>query len=507
VAAVRPWREWTLRGRMVLAIVLLAAVGLIGANVAAVLLLRSYLVKRVDQQLGGQTQLASRGPFVAPPVTAGRREPDFGPRAVMLRYDGYGQLVGLLPPDTPLPELGDSDAIQNRSDTGPYTVDGPGGGWRVQVVRLADRPGYVQVAVSLAEVEQTESTLVAINAAVSGLILLGIGLASSAMVRVGLRPLTRMEAAATEIAGTLGGPELSRRIEDADPHTESGRLGTALNAMLRRIETAMRAREASEGRLRQFLADAAHELRTPLTSIQGFAELYRRGGVRSERELDGAMRAIETEVGRMRLFVNDLLLLARLDEERPMARYPVDLLEVAADAVRDSHVRVPTRFVLLGPLDDEDDTFDPVTVIGDAPRLRQVATNLITNAFQHTPDETEIVVRVGRCRPAAGARHVAGPDAACGHDLPADVPVAVLEVADTGPGMAAADAARAFERLYRADPSRSRRHGGAGLGLSIVAAIVAAHDGRCELRTAPGAGARFRVLLPLAPRPEVPSRL
>ena len=175
------------------------------------------------------------------------------------------------------------------------------------------------------------------------------------------------------------------------------------------------------------------------------------------------MGAIESEVGRMRLLVNDLLLLARLDEERPLDQRPVDLLEVAADTVRDAHVRVPTRFVLLGPLDDEDDTFDPVTVPGDEARLRQVATNLVANALQHTPDDAEVVVRVGRSSSAAAVEPVdRAPAASAGPLLPPDAPVAVLEVADTGPGMGRADAARVFERLYRADPSRSRRHGGAG---------------------------------------------
>jgi two-component system OmpR family sensor kinase len=210
------------------------------------------------------------------------------------------------------------------------------------------------------------------------------------------------------------------------------------------------------------------------------------------------MGAIESEVGRMRLLVNDLLLLARLDEERPLDRRPVDLLEVAADTVRDAHVRVPTRFVLLGPLDDQHDTFDPVTVDGDEGRLRQVATNLVANALQHTPEDAEIVVRVGRSTvdDMPVGTPAAAPAAVIGNPIEHDQPVAVLEVADSGPGLAAGDARRVFERLYRADASRSRRHGGAGLGLSIVAAIVSAHGGRCELWTAPGAGARFRVLLP-----------
>jgi two-component system OmpR family sensor kinase len=264
--------------------------------------------------------------------------------------------------------------------------------------------------------------------------------------------------------------------------------------MLVRIEAALADRSASERRLRQFLADASHELRTPLTSIQGFAELYRRGGAPPGPALDEAMGRIEGEVSRMRLLVNDLLLLARLDEERPLDQHPVDLLAVAADAVRDAHVRVPTRFVQLTGLDDSAETFEPVTVLGDEPRIRQVVTNLVANALQHTPDDCSVVVRVGA---ATNASMNGGPVAAIGDHLPIDMRSAVVEVADAGPGMSTADAQRAFERLYRADPSRARRHGGAGLGLAIVASIVQAHGGRVELYTAAGAGARFRVLLPL----------
>jgi two-component system OmpR family sensor kinase len=208
----------------------------------------------------------------------------------------------------------------------------------------------------------------------------------------------------------------------------------------------------------------------------------------------------------MRVLVNDLLLLARLDEERPLARQPVDLLGVAAETVRDAHVRVPTRFVQLAALDDASNTFEPVTVIGDADRLRQVVTNLVSNALQHTGDGTRIVVRVGRPRRDASDVHLDAietddrtPTVHVGSDPGPDAPVAVLEVADSGPGMSQADAERVFERLFRTEPSRDRRHGGAGLGLAIVAAIVQAHGGRVELITAPGAGSRFRVILPAEP--------
>jgi two-component system OmpR family sensor kinase len=261
--------------------------------------------------------------------------------------------------------------------------------------------------------------------------------------------------------------------------------------MLAQIEAALADRTASEQRLRQFLADASHELRTPLTSIQGFAELYRRGGAPPGPAMDEAMARIEPEADRMALLVADLMLLARLDQERPLERHPVDLLALAADAVRDAHARMPGRSITLDCDDDAFGAEGPATVPGDEARLRQVATNLLANALQHTPGDTAITVRVGRsARPAAEPTTVVGTGPAAG------TPLAVLEVTDTGPGLDADQAARVFERLYRADASRQRASGGAGLGLAIVAAIVVAHGGRVELRTRRGAGAAFRVLLP-----------
>jgi two-component system OmpR family sensor kinase len=491
----RAWREWTLRTRMVLAIATLAAVGIIVTDVAGVWMLRTQLVRRIDDQLSVDARLGARGQFFRGNVY--RRGP-FGPDARLLAYyaDGtryYAEGEPFAPPAADDPKLGSFASLKARADTKPFTVNG----WRVLVTTLpvfTDGPRYAVDAVSLAEIGRTESGLVLIDAGVSTLVLILIGLAAAIVVRLGLRPLTRMEQTAAMIAGG----DLSRRVESSDPHTEAGRLGLALNAMLGEIEAALAARTASEQRLRQFLADASHELRTPLTSIQGFAELYRRGGAHPGPGLDEAMGRIESEVGRMALLVGDLMLLARMDEERPLDRHPVDLLEVAADAVRDAHVRVPTRFVGLGALDDSYDTFEPITVLGDEPRLRQVVTNLVANALQHTPDDVRVEVRVGRPRRTAG--NGAGPPmAAVGEPLPPGQPVAALEVVDTGPGMPSEAAGRAFERLYRADPSRSRSHGGAGLGLSIVAAIVRAHGGRVELWTAPGKGARFRVLLPAEP--------
>ena len=493
----RSWQQWTVRSRIVLSVVALATVAVVTTDVAATVLLRRYLIDRVDQQLAAQSTGFRHNPRPFDPSSDRQRPQPFSPDFRMYLYSGTGQLV-----EPPLaraeagPDLGSlGDVREHADDAAPTTVDGDNGvSWRVRVTRLDDDAGYTVTAVSLQDIESTQDGFLLIETAISGLMLLLIGAAAAGVVRMGLLPLTRMQ----ETAETIAAGDLSPRIADADPHTEAGRLGAALNTMLGQIESAVAEQAASERRLRRLLADAAHELRTPLTSIQGFAELYRRGGAPPGPPLDEAMGRIESEVGRMRLLVNDMLLLARLDEERPLHCKPVDLLGVVADSIRDAHVRVPTRFVELAALDERCETFEPVTALADEQRIRQVVTNLVANALQHTPDDARVVVKVGR---PTGAEPVP-PTVAIGAEPAPDRPLAVVEVVDTGPGMTAAVAARIFERLYRADPSRSRSHGGAGLGLAIVSSIVKAHDGRVELWTAPGAGARFRVLLPA--RPPVP---
>lgn len=516
----RPWRQWTVRARIVVSVVTLAGVALIAANAIGVGLLNWYLMQRIDDQLKGSAsrQPGQFGPNVnATPnpnpgavptpnpsasATPQRRDAfnrDRGeffpaPPYQIYRFDNTGKLLSLEPFVLDPAVIGD---VKERADpVRPFTVVSPDGDeWRVIVypVKFPGGSGYIANAVSLVDVLETRDQMLRYSLLVS-LILLGfVGLATATLVRLGLSPLTRMEETAVEIAGG----NLSSRIVDADPHTESGRLGIALNTMLTRIEEAVDDSAESEQRLRQFLADAAHELRTPLTSVQGFAELYRRGGAPPGPALDEAMECIEAEVSRMRLLVNDLLTLARMDEERPLQLSPVDLLAVAADSVRDAHVRVPTRFVQLSALDERSVTFEPVTVEGDEARIRQVVANLVSNALQHTPEDTRVVVRVGRARDGGPP-----PTAAIGEPLPGGIPLGAIEVSDTGPGMNPGDAVRVFERLYRAEGSRSRRHGGAGLGLAIVAAIVHAHGGRVELWTAPGEGARFRVLLPAMDEPD-----
>jgi two-component system, OmpR family, sensor kinase len=487
----RRWRHWSLRFRMVVATVALAAIALIVANVAGVALLRSTLIHQIDTQLEHQARASAKAKTSVPRRPSGGRHLPADSRHY--RYSADGTLRYASPSsDNDQPRLGDFTALKARAGGAPFTVDGTEGDWRVKVSAVAGGQQYAVYAVSLDAIQVTEETLLLVDAAVTALVLLLIALAAASVVRIGLRPLTRMERIAAEIAGG----NLSRRVGDADPHTESGRLGAALNVMLARIEGAIHARSASERRLRQFLADASHELRTPLTSIKGFAQLYRRGGAPPGPDLDDAMERVEAEVDRMHLLVNDLLLLARLDEERPVARQPVDLLAVAADAVRDAHLRAPSRSLQLATFDSDSEMFDAVTVCGDEPRIRQVVNNLLTNALQHTVDGTPVTIRVGR-RPAGPDSDRCPAAVVVGADLAADQLAAAVEVIDAGPGMELVDAQHVFERFYRADASRSRRHGGTGLGLAIVAAIVQAHRGRVELRTAPGAGARFRVLLPL----------
>jgi two-component system OmpR family sensor kinase len=220
--------------------------------------------------------------------------------------------------------------------------------------------------------------------------------------------------------------------------------------------------------MRRFVADASHELRTPLTSIRGFAELYRQGALPAGADVDRAMSRVESEARRMGELVDDLLLLARLDQQRPLERRPVDLVALAADVVQDLRAAAPDRVIRI-----ETDVAE-CSVAGDRNRLAQVLGNLVTNALMHTPPACTVTLRVA-----------------------ARDELAVIEVVDDGPGIPEADQAQIFERFYRADSSRTRASGGSGLGLSIVAGLVRAHDGRIEVLDTPGGGATFRICLPL----------
>jgi two-component system OmpR family sensor kinase len=284
------------------------------------------------------------------------------------------------------------------------------------------------------------------------------------LVRVGLRPLRGIETTAANIAGG----ELSARIPQGNERTEVGRLAMALNTMLQRIEDAFTKQQASEERLRRFVADASHELRTPVSAVGAYAELFERGAQQRPDDLARVLRGVRVETARMQALIEDLLLLTRLDEGRPLEREAVELVALAGEAVEAAQM-IGSEW----PLSIEAD--EPVEVIGDRMALREVLDNLLANVRTHTPPGTRAMVRV----------------------LTRDGE-AILEVADEGPGLAEEDAERVFERFYRADPSRARDRGGTGLGLAVVAALVAAHGGRVELDTIQNAGSTFRVHLPLA---------
>ncbi len=411
------------------------------------------------------------------------------------------------------------------------------------------------MGVDVSSVYSAITHLAYLDLIVSAILLACILVVGIAVVRASLRPLTDIEQTAAAIAAG----DLSSRVPDRDPRTEVGRLGRSLNTMLAQIETAFRDRtrseeaaRRSERRMRQFLADASHELRTPLTAIRGFAEYYRqrggvgevtsaaprsaldhgaepaalearpagpgapaprhgsnarpengapdRGGPLSRADLDRIMQRVEQESSRMGVLVEDMLLLARLDQQRPLDLGTVDMLTLAADAVHDARVVAPDRSINLSV-----GSGAALLVVGDEIRLRQVIGNLMSNALNHTPEGTPIEVRVrlgslDEWRAAASAASVSRSAFAVSKSDARPFPAVVVEVADRGPGLMPEQAEHVFERFYRGDQARTRRSGGTGLGLAIVAALVAAHDGAVWVESPPGyGGAIFRIALPLAP--------
>ncbi|MFA4965674.1 MAG: HAMP domain-containing sensor histidine kinase [Thermoleophilia bacterium] len=473
----------SLRTRLLLALLGLVAAGLLVAGAATYSSLRSFLVDRVDQQLREALQPAAialgGGPGVGGP--GGSNLP---PGTYAQLRDGAGTVLNTVSftygaGDYPAPVLPDplpSGSAGSRDDDGRgavFTAEstaGGAGGFRVLVERPPSLQRTLIVAIPLTETHQTLTRLLGIEALVSGLVLVGLAVAAWLLIKRDLRPLESMAVTADAIAAG----DLSQRVEPAEPRTEVGRLGLSLNTMLARIEEAFAERAATEEKLRRFLADASHELRTPLTSIRGYAELFHRGAKDDPDDLATAMRRIEEEGRRMGVMVDELLLLARLGEGRRPERAPVDLARVVADAVGDARAADPSRPIALeAPAE--------LLVTGDDLQLRQVVANLFGNARQHTPAGSPVRVRL-----RAEAEGPGGAGAA------------VLEVADEGPGLAPEAAGKVFEPFYRADGSRARQSGGAGLGLAIVAAIVEAHGGSVALRTQAGDGATFSVRLPLA---------
>jgi two-component system OmpR family sensor kinase len=462
---------------LVAAALVLVACGLLASGIAVTSIMRHTEVDRIDETLLD----ASRSWALEPrrmPIT-----PQEGPNPARPPSNFY--VRGVDEDGRTWIAINDREAepaLPDNNDVGPIpvTVGSMGGSniqWRAMTVRSSDGE-LTTVAIDLSDVQSSVRALIWSQIGIGAAVLLVLGIAGYAVVHRSLRPLVEVEQTAAAIASG----QLDRRVPERDPRTEVGRLSLALNGMLAQIQRAVASSEASaeqargsEERMRRFITDASHELRTPLTTIRGFAELYRQGAA---RDIELLMGRIESESRRMGVLVEDLLLLARLDAQRPLERRRVDLLTLATDAVHDAQSIAPHRRVSMEVFDG------PGTpeVLGDDARLRQVLGNLVANALQHTPETAGITVRVG----------TKGDNA-------------VLEVCDEGPGMNQEDARRVFERFYRADSSRTRASGGTGLGLSIVDSLVYAHGGTVRVVTAPGQGCRFTVSLPRIA--DLPARL
>jgi two-component system, OmpR family, sensor kinase len=468
----------SLRRRLVLTLAPLFIVALVGVDVATYFSLKSFLVSRVDQQLKSNAHVTVEEYLVH--GAYGDGGPGGGGQGGNPPTNGipagtYGVIVTAA--GTVVVPGHDFEQGATSSKAAPvlpsslhvgccFETAGTGGvsEYRVFVDTaqlIPDSTDLLVVAIPLDDLNSTLSQLVLLELLTTAGITLVVLLATWLVVRRGLRPLERMGVAARSAA-----TDLSQRVEPATASTEVGRLGLAINTMLGQLETAFAERAANEQRLRHFVSDASHELRTPLTSMRGYAELLRRNPVMSEEDVLLATRRIEEETRRMGILVDDLLLLARLDQGRTLERVPVDLVAIIMDACADARVADPARVVT--PRINA-----PVTVVGDDLRLRQVVTNIVRNALVHTPAGTPLEVTLGL------------------QDT-----TAVIEVVDHGPGIRPDHAQRIFERFHRADPARSGDQGGSGLGLSIAAAVVAAHGGRIDLGATPGGGATFRIELP-----------
>ncbi len=485
-------RTWSLRSRLTLGILLLTAFGFVLSSVVAKQALEGYLIGQVDNQLISLSKTSL--PIIAVAgIVREEAEDDFEhrgegrdleenpprPRNPFSRIptttsltvlDANGFVTGRLGGDLNSAQIADYlsgfDISDVRERAGkPFTVKGAGEDFRALAVALPNDSGSIIAAQSLGDLDRTVGKLGFFFLLIGLSLLTLIAIAARIVIKIGMRPLEDVEATAEQIASG----DLSARMPEANPNTEVGRLVTSLNSMLTRIESSFAVRKESEDKLRRFVADASHELRTPLTAIRGFSELYRQGAVSGEDATRELLGRIEGESKRMGSLVEDLLLLARLDQSREMACKPVDLNEVVDSAVVSARAAGPHHPVIFTKPDSE------IFVLGDEPRIHQVIANLLANARAHTPAGTEI--RVSISHDSDGVR---------------------ISVSDNGPGLSQSDQEKIFERFYRADTSRVRVDGeGSGLGLSIVDAVMKGHKGSVTVVSELGHGATFTLFFPI----------
>lgn len=479
-----PLSSASLRTRLLVGVLLLSALGFGVSDFVAQNAMQNFLLKQVDDQLvsvaGGSLLKVDRagiqndGDSDTPNLSStNKNRPESPLRSVpssvsITLLDPFGNYVGGVGGDLNAKKItsyvvGTLPASAAKYGNKPFTLKVPGSDFRVLAQVLPSSMGSVFVAQSLSGVDQTAKRLRYIFILIGLMALILIGIASRAVIKIGLRPLAAVEDTAEKIAGG----DLSARLPDTKPDTEVGRLVGSLNSMLSRIEESFVARTKSEDKLRRFVADASHELRTPLTAIRGFAELHRQGAVRGETATAELVGRIENESIRMGALVEDLLMLARLDQSREFANEAVDLRDLVNEAVESARAAGPSHPISL-------DLPDEAFVLGDSRKIHQVVANLLANARIHTPAGTPIAVSVTTNDEGT-----------------------TIAVKDAGPGLSEADQARIFERFYRADPSRNRaKQEGSGLGLSIVDSVMQAHGGRVGVSSKLGEGATFTLFFP-----------
>ena len=469
----RPLANSSLRNRLTIGVLVLSAFGFVGAGVGSQALLQNYLINQVDEQLlsvvagtadrldqAGIARDDDDGPQTARAATPLNRVPTSISVTVL---DPFGNLIGGIGGDLNSNQV--TDYVRGllpgqvaAFGSKPFTIEAPGADFRVATTVLPSSLGSVIVAQSLNEFDKTTRQIGVVFLIIGGFVLLFIAFASRQVIKVSMKPLEKMQVTAGQIAAG----DLSARLENFEPDTEVGRLSTSLNQMLSRIEESFAARTESEEKLRRFVADASHELRTPLTSIRGFAELHRQGAVPEGEKTRELIARIEKESMRMGYLVEDLLMLARMDQSRELVMTDVDLSSLIKEAISSAQAAGPDHPVTS-------DIAHDVRTVGDADKIYQVVTNLLANARAHTPAGTAI--------------HVATYSTEGG---------SFVTVSDKGPGLSAEDQKHIFERFYRVDTSRQRSsNDGSGLGLSIVDEVMKAHGGTVSVVSEPGKGATF----------------
>ena len=480
--------QWSLRSRLTIGIVLLSAIGFAFAFYGTASALNGYLVGQIDNELksvvGGTAMRLDRGAVIQQDTDdlneeehRGRRGANATPQPLqripttlsvtLLSADGVikGELGGDLTSSQITDYLDEFDnATALKTESAPFTIKAKGPDFRAIAVVLPTTGDTLVVAQSLQAVERTKHQLIVLFLIVGLIVLLMIAVAARYVIQIGMRPLENVEKTAEQIASG----DLSARLPDAKPTTEVGRLVGSLNTMLSRIEESFAARSESEGRLRRFVADASHELRTPLTAIRGFAELHRQGAVAGESDTKELIARIERESLRMSALVEDLLVLARMDQGPKMEIKPVNLSEVVTDAVESARAAGPGHLITL-------DAGQEIYALGDENRIHQVVANLLANARIHTPVGTQIKVSIKN----------------------SEKEIQVI-VSDNGPGLSDENREKIFERFYRVDPSRQRTGvEGSGLGLSIVDAVMRSHGGHVSVDSKVGEGSTFTLHFPL----------